>query len=208
MDDLATVQSSVDGWIDGTSAAAGMVRRFELELRRRNIRAFMFGGCVRDAVLMGATALPRDVDIVLDVPHLSALEPIWRTAGLELISITGFGGIRVRRGPVIFDLWPLRETWAFQRGYVSGISFANLPRTTDLTTEAIAVEIGGDREVHDAGFVAAIREGLIDLNLEPSPSAARTLCRALRVSSRFGFRFGARLRSLADANALPSQAGG
>jgi hypothetical protein len=100
-----------------------------------------------------------------------------------------------------FDLWSLRDTWAFRQGLVQHPTFSNLPRTRSLNIESVAVELSGERAVFESGFAAAVSNRVIELNLEPLPSASQVITRARALSARLGFDLGSRLRTLIQLQA-------
>ena len=48
------------------------------DLRDAQLPAVVFGGTLRDLVVKGSAEQPRDVDVVVDTPSLSAIESLFR----------------------------------------------------------------------------------------------------------------------------------
>src|SRR5438552_3201470 len=132
--------------------------------------AFVFGGALRDLMLRRRRSLPRDLDIVVE----DLRSPVFdRLFGPHIRRKTRFGGYHLSVHGWKFDLWPLAETWAFREGFVHDIAFENLPKTTFLNIEAIAVRLDTRRfrarEVYASGFFEALLEKKIEINLEENP---------------------------------------
>jgi hypothetical protein len=158
---------------------------------------YLFGGLLRDLLVLGREASPRDVDLVIG----------GGTTGDELAGVltpyidrrTRFGGLQLMVEGTAVDLWPLQETWAFHRLGLSSPGFADLPRTTFLDVEAVVMELlpaeacGG--ELHAHGFFESVLARTMEINLEDNPSPGMCVVRSLGLAERLGFGFGPRLAS-------------
>jgi hypothetical protein len=113
---------------------------------------------------------------------------------------TRFGGLQLRRADSLFDVWPLERTWALVQEQVSRPDFDDLPRTTFLNIEAIAVEVwpsDGSRERRlfsgDDQFFRAVLHRVLDINREENPYPELCVVRSLVMSHDTGFALGGRL---------------
>ena len=100
--------------------------------RENNWDAVVFGGVLRDLALYGPSERPRDVDIVVNC--LSSELSTWLSS--FPVQQTRFGGFRVRVHKWNFDIWSLRETWAFATANIEP-TFENLPKTTFSTSKQL-----------------------------------------------------------------------
>lgn len=199
MVDLLFIRRSFDRWLGHGSHAAQEVGLLSEQLQRIGVRGFVLGGAVRDACVFGVDAVPRDVDIVLDAVDEDVPMMLEAECGLERMGRTGLGGSRFCRHGVMFDIWNLRQTWAYVNRHVSDITFCGLPMTTALNIEAVAVELVRGGEVFERGFLDAVQGRVIELNLEPLPSTDAVVRRAMRFSKSLRFGLGERLSRLIAA---------
>jgi hypothetical protein len=161
-------------------------------IREREWEAVVFGGVLRDLALYGPAERPRDVDLVVNCSHtdlaawLSAL-PSQRTR---------YGGFRVRVHKWNFDIWTLRETWAFTATDMAP-TFENLPKTTFFNIEGIAAQLNTTprhkRVLYSFGFAEAISSKLLDINFEPNPFPQLCIIRGLWTATRHDLLLSPRL---------------
>lgn len=160
---------------------------------------YLFGGLLRDLLVIGPSAVPRDVDLVIGNTTVDELsDALARFVDRR----TRFGGLQLTVAGITIDIWPLAETWAFRQPTSPPPSFSALPQTTFLNVEAVALEIqanGEPGELHTYGFFEAILSGMLEINFEDNPSPVLCVARSLDLASRLGFQLGPRLmRYLAD----------
>lgn len=163
-----------------------------LALRRRT--AVLFGGALRDLMASGERAEPRDLDLVLDS---SLGEDDLGLGGVEN-RFNRFGGRRLRDGECEIDLWPLARTWAFQALGIGSRDFTDLPRTTFLNVEALAVRLGvATRRLGpwDEAFYRGFLDRMVEVNLEDNPNPLGCVVRSLVTTRRLGFSMGPKLVS-------------
>jgi hypothetical protein len=160
--------------------------------RGKEWKAVVFGGVLRDLLLCGPAIRPRDVDIVVDCSpeELSAALasfPLYRTR---------FGGLRIAFRKWSFDIWPLRNTWAFAVGHMNA-TFENLPKTTFFYIEAVAVQFNTKsrkkRPLYSFGFAEAISTRVLDINFEPNPFPQLCVIRGLLTAFRHSLLLSPRL---------------
>ena len=119
---------------------------------------FLFGGLPRDLAVAGPSYLPRDVDMVIAGATIDQIAHI--VPGRDMRH-NRFGGINFVIDNWSVDVWPIDRTWAFLKHWDKDISMANLPKTTFLNVEAIAVELrttrGRARRVYEHHFFEGVR---------------------------------------------------
>ena len=159
------------------------------------IELWCLGGLPRDLVAHSKPKRPRDIDLVAGSDQL---EPLLEQVQATVRRRTRFGGLQLSLRNWTVDVWPLSQTWAFREQLIPECSFEDLPRTTFLNIEAIAIELGSrtrgkSRRVADAGFFDALATRTIDINFEPNPFPALCVVRTLVFASQLNFAVSARL---------------
>ena len=173
-------------------------------LTERGWASFVVGGAVRDLVLGPAERLPRDVDIVVCAGSLDELAKLYSDL---ITSRTSFGGLRLRRRvdlrgsfdfvyDLVFDVWPLEETWAIKEfGLPPTIS--SLTATTFLNLDAIAAEThttrGRARAVYEHGFFEGVNRQEVEINFPQNPFPAVCIARSLIMAAKLQFSIGRKL---------------
>jgi hypothetical protein len=180
---------------------------------------FLFGGWVRDVLLYGPNASPRDVDLVIGGTTVGELEAVLSP---HVDRRTRFGGLQLVVEGTPIDIWPLETTWAFRAQGNRSPTFADLPKTTFLNVEAIALELdevtGRTGRLYTCGFFEGIRDRVLDINYEANPSPPLCVARSLNLAVKLDYQLGTRLReyilrqllstSLEDVVALHAEIGG
>jgi hypothetical protein len=160
--------------------------------RGKEWKAVLFGGVLRDLVLYGPAKRPRDIDIVVDC----SLEDLSAALSSFPFQRTRFGGFRIAFRKWSFDIWPLRNTWAFAVGHMTA-TFENLPKTTFFNIEAVAVQFNtkrrNKRPLYSFGFAEAISTRVLDINFEPNPFPQLCIIRGLLTAARHGLLLSPRL---------------
>lgn len=170
------------------------------EIKEKRWPAVFFGGTLRSLMISRLTrdmpGRPRDIDIVLSGTTVKQLEDqfdqwIWRH--------TRFGGLALHRKGWQFDLWPVNETFAFKEMGQSQPEFADLPKTTFLNAEAIAVEVwpqpGRPRQIYswDDQFFTGILTRTLEMNRRDTPYSELSVLRALVMANDLRWKIGPRL---------------
>ncbi|RKH65082.1 hypothetical protein [Corallococcus aberystwythensis] len=172
----------------------GAVRTLLDVFREHDWQVFLFGGTLRDLLAVSATAAPRDVDLVVAGATGDALREAFSR---ELVRVNRFGGLRLQVQKLPVDIWTLESTWAFQQRLVPGGDFAHLPQTTFLNVEAVAAELdtrkGRARQVYGETFFRAVREQVLEINLEENPYAGLCVVRSLLTARKLHYALGPRL---------------
>jgi len=153
----------------------------------------LFGGVIRDLLIFGGRHYPRDVDVVLRSAGTAALEN-------ELSHFehrrNRFGGFHLNVSRWSFDVWQLERTWAFSHDVLLSPAVENLPKTTFLDVEAIAVTLSGPNRVgriYSNGFFEAVERRCIDINYRANPYPALSAIRAIVTACKLRYRISAKL---------------
>jgi hypothetical protein len=191
----------------GKAAWSAAVSTVAARLRESGLRAVVFGGCLRSLVLarQGRAGLgrPRDVDIVVDCDEVGQIEATLRHLPFRR---NRFGGLHVEHQGWQFDLWPLRQTWAFRGAGIRSTGFAALPETTFFNLEALALEVWAPRRhfrriyCGDGQFFDGVLGRVLEVNVEENPFPALCLARTFVFANSTGFRVGPRLRDYLRAH--------
>jgi len=164
-------------------------------LSDKGVAAFVFGGVPRDVLGVKGKKSPRDWDVVVSQLTPQLLDYL----GPHIRRRTRFGGFELSVGGQDFDLWALDDTWAFRENHVSGGRFADLPKTTFLNVQAIAVELrrcpkpGRKRRIYENGFFNAFATGILDINLEDNPFPHLCVLAGIHNANKLGFSISPRL---------------
>lgn len=180
-----------------TSAIVDVVR----ELQNASIAAVYFGGTLRSLLLArraGQKKLgrPRDLDIVVEGENF---DDVRKNLARQMVRETRFGGLKLQRNSLEFDVWPLERTWALRNKKRERVSFDILPTTTFFNLEAIAVDAwvrpGTARRIYsgDDRFFEGILAETLELNLEANPFPALCVVRSVVMAMSTGFFVGPKL---------------
>lgn len=163
---------------------------------------FLFGGMPRDIAISGPFSLPRDVDIVVGD---ASTDDIGEVFSDFVQRRNRFGGFSLYIDDWHIDIWPLERTWAFLYHWASEASIADLPKTTFLNVEAIAVELktvpGRPRHIYEHGFFEAVNNRVVEINFEENPYPDFCIIRSLLVATKLRFSLGWRLVRYIDYHA-------
>jgi len=162
------------------------------EVFRRGSGGCIFGGTLRDLMLFGMKRDPHDLDIVVSqlTPDLeSYLHP-------HITKRTRFGGLQACIGHWDLDIWALHETWAFRERLIEPAGLRDLPKTTFLNVQAVAVHVlpsGRVGQVFENGFFRSICHKTIDINFEANPFPRFCAMNALMTAYKLDFVLAPRL---------------
>ncbi|MFH0782587.1 MAG: hypothetical protein V2B20_11655 [Pseudomonadota bacterium] len=168
------------------------------EIRSKNWPAVIFGGTVRSLMLgTGTHRRPRDIDIVLSSVSVDNIKELFSDS---FVRKTRFGGVKLQRNDMDFDIWPIDKTWAYVNDDSKARTYGNLPKTTFLNIEAIAIDIwpkaeGQKRTIYsdDDSFFKAIISETLEINREENPFPNLCVVRSLIMAAKTRFKLGPRL---------------
>lgn len=177
-----------------------MLLMLKAELDRRDLKGYVFGGLIRD--LVTGRGNPRDVDVVvtgdmegycrlienLRQNHEVVKQEGWRDdvdpdrSGSEENTTVLVDG-------TLLDIWHIGT----QRGMPRVIE--RVPSTTFLYLESIVALVDADPakvEVHDDGFLDAIRDGVVEVRKcwENDVVARKYVAKSLALAKKLNFRLG------------------
>jgi hypothetical protein len=158
---------------------------------RETWEVYLFGGLLRDIATKGPFALPRDIDLVVGDSTLEEIKLDFRN---KVEGENRFGGLSMRFGDWSVDVWPISETWAFKEHWNGGIAPAELPKTTFLNVEAVAMGLspipGHGRPVYENGFFDALRERTLSVNFEKNPYPESCIARTFVTAASLRYKIG------------------
>jgi len=172
------------------------------KLQQQKIRSVFFGGTLRSLLTARmyqprrSLGRPRDIDLVVLGISIDKLKQEFRS---RISRETRFGGIQIRHGNWQFDLWPLDKTWMLRDEKIEEIGFKNLPNTTFLNLEAIAVDIwpssSRQRRIYSGNdqFFKGLVSRTLEVNREENPFPHLCVIRALIMASSLQFAIGPKL---------------
>jgi hypothetical protein len=153
----------------------------------------LFGGVIRDLVVLGGRHYPRDVDVVL---RSGTTEDLIEEFQPHEYNLNRFGGLHLNVNRWSFDVWPLEKTWAFSNDNSMAPTPANLPKTTFLNVEAVAVTLNGPSrigQIYSNGFFQALEDRVVGINYRDNPFPALCAVRALATAYKLYFRISSEL---------------
>ncbi len=150
--------------------------------------------------------IPRDIDIVVSNIKTQEIEDHIGFLTARLNRRTRFGGFQLERQNWCFDIWPLDKTLYFTQNKGVIPSFEELPNTTFLNIEAVAIETwtkpGRERRLYDGEgqFFNGMLDRIVEVNNPSTPFVALNIVRALVFVFKTRFSVGSRLaRMVASA---------
>jgi len=164
-----------------------------LEWQQRQWSPLVFGGLLRDVLITGVRSNPRDIDIVVRSGSTHELELILRQ---YIQRRNRFGGLHLQLNNWNMDVWPLDQTWAFASGTGMAATPENLPKTTFLNVEAIAISLTSNGDlgrIFEHGFFEALQTRVVDINYECNPYPALSAVRALATALKLRYAISPRL---------------
>jgi hypothetical protein len=191
--DAAVLRSRFSQFLGSRSKFRAPLLSTIRQLTQRKLNAVIFGGTVRDLMVQGQAARPRDVDIVVDGASTGDLEKIFHRF---LVRKTRFGGLHLNVQGWNVDVWPLAETWALKNLSIANRDFEALTRTTFLNVEAAVIGLSterGVRPVHAHGFFEGMKDRQLDINLEENPFPELATVRTLITAHKLNYSLSKRL---------------
>jgi hypothetical protein len=184
------LRQSISRFVSPSSESKQPLVAFFQSFRSYGWAAVVFGGVLRDLMTGYGASQIRDVDIVV---LNASVDDLARACQAWFRRRTRFGGLHLHAGAWPIDIWNLEKTWAFHTDRFEP-SFADLPKTTFLNAEAVAVSLfpdaGGGRSVYSHGFFECLRTRTLELNYSENPfpelSVVRSLFSALRLRYSLG----------------------
>lgn len=166
-----------------------------LQIKSNNWRAVIFGGTIRSLMLgKGLSRRPRDIDIVLNSVNVEQIRDEFSNL---VVRQTRFGGVKLQDRGVEFDIWPLDKTWAYVSDDSKCRTYVNLPKTTFLNIEAIAIDVwpeknGEKRNIYtdNDSFFNAILTSTIEINRHENPYPELCVVRSLLMAASLKYKIG------------------
>ena len=158
----------------------------------RHGSAAVFGGLLRDLSIHEPEEFASDIDLVVATSDWPRLRQDLMNFGGER---TRYGGLRLQHGGWQFDVWSLRETWAFRKGLVRGSTFADLVHTTFFNWDAIVLDVTSRALHYPLSYFADLNARFLEINLEENANPIGNLARAIRFALAEHARWGPRMKA-------------
>jgi len=135
----------------------------------------IFGGMLREFSLGNAKSFTSDIDLV----SASKSEEIEKVISIYEPIRNKFGGFRFTVNRRRFDIWSLRDTWAFRQNLVGLEGFSSLLNTSFFNLDAAYFQLDSCQvKVHE-NYETWQKSRLLDINLEENPHPQQMVRRAL-----------------------------
>ena len=135
----------------------------------------IFGGMIREFALGNAREFVSDIDLVSTA---SQTEISLAVAKYQAVR-NKFGGFRFVIEKQRFDVWSLSDTWAFQRGFAFGETFAGLLTTSFFNVDAACYHVDKRELLCLPGYDGWMQKRILDINLLQNPQPPSMARRAL-----------------------------
>jgi len=139
----------------------------------------IFGGMLRDFSLYGHKEFTSDIDVVVQQKENTNLINVLKKYNTKINSL---GGLRVKVGKWVLDIWHLENTWAFKEGLIKEYSFKSLVNTTFFNWDAIVLELDNkERRLYcKKNYFNDLERRYLTINLEMNPNPRGVAYRALK----------------------------
>lgn len=156
---------------------------------------YLFGGAVRDFIEIKSTDIgqysPRDFDFVVRTSQKGFIEKVLR--GCEYRR-NNFGGFKAFVDGFVFDIWEMKNTWAFKKKLVKERS-ENLYKTVFLDIDAIVYDVHKNKIIKNQ-YNKVKKRNEIDVILKKNPCIELNLLRALYFKRHYKIEFSKRLNEI------------
>jgi hypothetical protein len=139
-------------------------------------RIAVVGGLARDFAREGRSGFRSDVDLVIDASAAQVEELAQRLGARS----NRFGGYGFSGGLWKIDFWALENTWTARHAGVSVEKLDDVIRCTFFNWDAIAYDFRARRVICESNYLSAVKEKVLDINVQHSPSLEGNLLRTIR----------------------------
>ncbi|WP_054085435.1 hypothetical protein [Pseudomonas syringae group genomosp. 3] len=165
------------------------VIRFFSSVRRASVTNFIsdlssagevlvFGGLLRDIALFGTRNFNSDIDLVVDCSS-ERLRSFFMSCKYAF-NQNKFGGYRLEVGGWSVDVWPIRETWAFNHAGIAYRGHDSLLLTTITNWDAVVFSFKEKKIISGEYYLDSLRLGELDIVLSDNPNSASVLMRVIK----------------------------
>lgn len=180
-------------WRDGSAPNRRLRAIFD-----RNFTDFkniaIIGGMARDLARAGKPGFRSDVDMVIDAPQRDVERMAQATGAVR----NRFGGYSFQSEGWKIEFWALETTWASRERHVRVEAIEDLVNCTFFDWDAILYDVWNRRVVCRTDYVDKLDRGVMDIELQPTPSVTGNLYRAVRRLLRWNVQPGPKLERFID----------
>lgn len=153
--------------------------------------AVIFGGSIRDWCL---DIEPHDIDIAVDANDLSFVKKY-------SFYKNSFGGYKVNIDNIEFDIWSVKDTWAYQQDKSFSPNLQSLPQTVFMNFDAVVYNIK-TKEIHDYGFKQCLESKVLDIIYEPNSYPKYCSYKSLYMVLKYNLTLSSRLKEYILSNPI------
>ncbi|MFW5794887.1 MAG: hypothetical protein ACOCV1_05345 [Bacillota bacterium] len=146
---------------------------------------YLVGGAIRDIAVR--QVLPRDIDNIVEKE-----EELDKALNDFKYTKNRFGGFKLEIGNLYFDIWTMKDHWAFKKG-IFECNYDNLSKTTFLNIDSLILDLKNQKFQVEI-FNRAIEEKLLDITLPneyitENPTPEVNILRLLIFKKEWGLEF-------------------
>lgn len=138
----------------------------------------VFGGLLRDIALFGTKNFNSDIDLVVDCSS-DRLRDFFMICEHNF-NQNKFGGYRLEVGGWSVDVWPIRETWAFNNAGIAYRGHDSLLLTTITNWDAVVFSFKEKKIISGPYYLDSLKMGELDIVLADNPNSASVLMRVIK----------------------------
>ncbi|MGI1999784.1 hypothetical protein [Shewanella frigidimarina] len=140
---------------------------------------YIFGGMIRDICLYGVKKFDSDIDVICTCDRNSLVNALLFN-NINVFSENKFGGIRIKQLEWDIDIWCVRDTWAFKKGYIPFVNINSILSTTLMTWDSILYDFNRKQVICDDDYLKDLMLGRLELVLDKTPNEIGSIVRILR----------------------------
>ncbi|ELY4523065.1 TPA: hypothetical protein PL523_000956 [Cronobacter turicensis] len=141
--------------------------------------AWIFGGMIRDIGLYGTKGFSSDIDVVVNSNRNELLCSL-RHVAIDDYCFNKYGGVRFRYQNIDFDIWCLKDTWAFRENLIPLESEESLFKTTLMSWDAVLYGLHNRTLISPENYLDELQQKRLELVLGYTPNETGALIRVLR----------------------------
>ena len=153
-----------------------------------------FGGSIRDCYInKGFDSLPRDFDIAIKFHSELYESQGWFENLLKEYNYkkNRFGGFKVLINDIEFDIWDMKNTWAFKEKKIAPTE-ENLTKTVYLNVDGIVYNYNRDLLYYNE-LNESLLNKIIDIVLQENPQKKLNLLRAMIFKKKYDLNYSEKL---------------
>ncbi|MGI1811739.1 hypothetical protein [Priestia sp. TGN 0903] len=159
--------------------------KFVTELEKQG-ELLLFGGCVRDYIEHKFSIMPRDFDIIIN--NNSNIDLSYFNTKEYNLRKNKFGGYKFYIDGLKFDVWHIKNTWAFKESKVDFEDVNDLAKTVFLNIDALFYNLTTGY-LFDEIYENTIKQKVLDIVLQENPYPDLNITRAFKFKQKYNLKF-------------------